>query len=121
MFLCPGHGTSGYNPGHQSTHRYIQREGETHANPVTHRGISRYHVLLRVLTALRKGNFSVRLPKVVVFTISAQLHDIDVCYQLGANSYVVKPVDLERLRHARELLMRYWFSVVTLPKRRSPC
>jgi CheY-like chemotaxis protein len=56
----------------------------------------------------------------VVCTTSAQPHDIDVCYQLGANSYMVKPVDCERLRHALELLMRYWFSVVTLPQRRSP-
>jgi DNA-binding response OmpR family regulator len=43
-----------------------------------------------------------------------------VCYQLGANSYMVKPVDFEHLRYTLELLMRYWFSVVTLPERRSP-
>jgi hypothetical protein len=29
------------------------------------------------------------------------------------------PVDCEHLRHALELLIRYWFSVVTLPERRS--
>ena len=29
------------------------------------------------------------------------------------------PVDCEPLRHALELLIRYWFSVVTLPERRS--
>ena len=62
----------------------------------------------------------VRTIPIVAFTTSAQPHDIDVCYQLGANSYMVKPVDFERLRHALELLMRYWFSVVTLPARRSP-
>ena len=57
---------------------------------------------------------------VVVFTTSAQPQDIDVCYQLGANSYMVKPMDFERLRSTLELLMRYWFSVVKLPERRSP-
>ncbi len=57
---------------------------------------------------------------VVVCTTAAQPHDIDVCYQLGANSYMVKPVDFERLRYALERLMRYWFSVVTRPERRSP-
>jgi CheY-like chemotaxis protein len=57
---------------------------------------------------------------VVVFTTSAQPYDIDVCYQLGTNSCMVKPVDFERLRYALELLMRYWFSVVILPQRRSP-
>lgn len=34
---------SGCNPSRQSTHRYIQREGESHANPAAHEGISRYH------------------------------------------------------------------------------
>ena len=57
---------------------------------------------------------------VVVFTTSAQSHDIDMCYQPGAKSYIAKPVDFERLRYILELLMRYWFSVVTLPERRSP-
>jgi len=57
---------------------------------------------------------------VVVFTTSAQPHDIAMCYQLGANNYMVKPVDFERLRSTLELLMRYWFSVVKLPERRSP-
>lgn len=41
-------------------------------------------------------------------------------YQLGFNSYMVKPKDFERLKYALALLMRYWFSVVTLPERRSP-
>jgi CheY-like chemotaxis protein len=67
-----------------------------------------------------KQDERLRTIPVVVFTTSAQPHDIDMCYQLGANSYMVKPVDFERLRHALELLMRYWFSVVTLPQRRSP-
>jgi CheY-like chemotaxis protein len=61
-----------------------------------------------------------RTVPVVIFTTSAQPHDIDMCYRLGANSPMVKPVDFERLRHALELLMRYWFSVVILPQRRSP-
>jgi AmiR/NasT family two-component response regulator len=56
----------------------------------------------------------------VVFTTSAQPHDIDVCYQLGVNSYMVKPMDFECLKYVLELLMRYWFSVVTRPERRSP-
>ncbi len=67
-----------------------------------------------------KQDARLRTIPVVVFTTSDQPHDIDVCYQLGANSYMVKPVDFERLRYTLELLMRYWFSVVTLPERRSP-
>jgi CheY-like chemotaxis protein len=67
-----------------------------------------------------KQEARLRTIPVVVFTTSAQPQDIDVCYQLGANSYMVKPVDFERLRSTLELLMRYWFSVVKLPERRSP-
>ena len=67
-----------------------------------------------------KQDVRLRAIPVVVFTTSAQLHDIDTCYELGANGYMVKPVDFERLRYILELLMRYWFSVVTLPERRSP-
>ena len=43
-----------------------------------------------------------------------------LCYQLSANSYMVKPVDFGRLRSTLQLLMRCWFSVVRLPERRSP-
>ena len=57
---------------------------------------------------------------VVVLTSSSDLRDMTKAYQLGANSFLVKPVDFERLRYALELLMRYWFSVVTRRERRSP-
>jgi len=67
-----------------------------------------------------KQDARLRTIPVVIFTTSAQPHDIDVCYQRGANSYMVKPADFERWRYTLELLMRYWFSVVTLPERSSP-
>jgi hypothetical protein len=76
---------------------------------------------IRSLTVIKQDARWWTLPR-IVFTTSAQPHDIDVCYQLGVNvnSYMVKPMDFERWRYALELLMRYWFSVVTLPERRSP-
>src|SRR5262245_14629777 len=70
---------------------------------------------IRGLTAIKQDARLWSIP-VVVFTTSAQPHNIDVCYQLGVNSYMVKPMDFERLGYALELLMRYWFRVVTLPK-----
>jgi CheY-like chemotaxis protein len=66
-----------------------------------------------------KQDARLRTIPVIVFTTSAQPHDIDVCYELGANSYMVKPIDFEHLRHALELLTQYWLNAVTLPKRRS--
>jgi CheY-like chemotaxis protein len=67
-----------------------------------------------------KQDARLRTIPVVVFTTSAQPHDIDVCYQLGANSYMVKPVDFECLRHTLELVTQYWLKAVILPTRRSP-
>ncbi len=74
---------------------------------------------MEVLRQIKQDARLLTIP-VVVCTTAAQPHDIDVCYQLGANSYMVKPVDFERLWYALERLMRYWFSVVTRPERRSP-
>jgi hypothetical protein len=73
---------------------------------------------IRSLTVIKQDVRLWTIP-MVVFNTSAQPHDIDVCYQLGVNSYMMKPMDFERLKYALELLMRYWFSVVTLPERRS--
>lgn len=56
---------------------------------------------------------------VVIFTTSARLRDVDLCYRLGANSYVVKPVDFQRLTRVLELLAIYWTEVVTLSAERS--
>ena len=56
---------------------------------------------------------------VVIFTTSARLRDVDLCYRLGANSYVVKPVDFQRLTRVLELLAMYWIEVVTLSAERS--
>jgi CheY-like chemotaxis protein len=56
---------------------------------------------------------------VVIFTTSAQRRDVDLCYRLGANSYIVKPVDFQRLRRVLELLAKYWTEVVTLSTERS--
>jgi CheY-like chemotaxis protein len=51
---------------------------------------------------------------VVVLTTSSNPHDVYLCYQHGANSYVVKPVDFQRLTRILQLLVAYWFDVVTL-------
>jgi two-component system response regulator len=45
---------------------------------------------------------------VVVLTSSRQEPDIEKCYQLGANSYIVKPVDFDKLVEAVSELGVYW-------------
>ena len=52
---------------------------------------------------------------VVVMTTSKDEHDIQDCYMAGANSYVLKPVDLQGFFEAVARLRDYWFQIVILP------
>jgi DNA-binding NarL/FixJ family response regulator len=44
----------------------------------------------------------------VVLTSSREDRDLNSCYKLGANSYVVKPVDFTRFAEAVRQLGLYW-------------
>jgi CheY-like chemotaxis protein len=54
------------------------------------------------------------IPIVVLTTSKAE---IDICqsYNLGANSYITKPVTFEGLVEVMKALGKYWFTVVELP------
>lgn len=52
---------------------------------------------------------------VVMFTSSRELDDLNRCYQLGANGFVVKPVDYREYTEALECLGRFWVAVNELP------
>jgi two-component system response regulator len=45
---------------------------------------------------------------VVVFSSSALTRDIERAYALGANSYIEKPSDFDRLRDVTQLLKGWW-------------
>jgi len=57
-----------------------------------------------------------RIP-VVMFTTSSADIDIDRIYDLGANSFITKPVTFEELVKVMRSLGDYWFQVVELPVR----
>ena len=57
-----------------------------------------------------------RIP-VVALTTSKQENDIIRTYDLGANSYLVKPVDMDQFVNAIKVLKDYWFQIVVLPPR----
>jgi two-component system, response regulator len=62
---------------------------------------------LAVLKAIRADDRTKRLP-VVVFTSSSEQEDIVKSFDLGANSYVRKPVEFERFLAATKQLGLYW-------------
>ena len=62
-----------------------------------------------------KADPRTRLIPVVVLTSSRQERDIVESYQLGVNSYIVKPVDFERFSAAVRELGLYWLLLNELP------
>jgi len=55
-----------------------------------------------------KADPRTRMIPVVVLTSSQEERDIIESYQLGVNSYIVKPVDFEQFTEAVQLLGLYW-------------
>jgi two-component system, response regulator len=62
---------------------------------------------LEVLERLRTDPRTRTIP-VVVLTSSSERKDIQMSYQLGANSFVRKPVDFQRFTAALQQLILYW-------------
>jgi CheY-like chemotaxis protein len=69
---------------------------------------------LEVLRAIR-GDLRTRLIPVVMMTSSQEPQDLEQSHQLGANGYVVKPVDFEQFAAMLELVGRYWIRLNRAP------
>ncbi len=69
---------------------------------------------LEVLRRMRADPRTALLP-VVVLTSSDEENDIRRSYQLGANSYVLKPVDYVQFVAVARQLVTYWFALNQLP------
>jgi two-component system response regulator len=70
---------------------------------------------LEVLQAIKTDPQTRSIP-VVMITSSAEDPDIKAAYDLGANSYVVKPVDFEAFVEAMSNVGFYWLLVNQPPK-----
>lgn len=69
----------------------------------------------REVLAEIKANDNLKTIPVVVLTMSQAEEDILRTYNLHANCYITKPVDLEQFFNAIRLLENFWLTVVKLP------
>ena len=101
---------------------YLQRRG----NYALTEGIERPALILldlnmpgidgRTILNLIKGDKELRRIPVVILTTSTDARDIDRCYELGASTYIQKPVDFDGLIHVATIIRDYWFGIALLPK-----
>jgi CheY-like chemotaxis protein len=69
----------------------------------------------RQVLASVKGDADLRGIPVVILTSSSAEQDIVQSYDLGANCYVIKPVDLKAFQAIVKQVESFWFTVVKLP------
>ena len=69
-----------------------------------------------VLSTIKRDE-SLRSIPVVVLTISAAEKDIISAYNLQANCYITKPIDLEQFSKVVKTVREFWLTIVKLPPR----
>jgi CheY-like chemotaxis protein len=97
---------------------FLRREGEYVDAP-------RPDLILLDLNMPRKNGFETlaeikqdpvfRCIPVVILTASEAEQDIVKTYDLHANCYITKPVDLEQFKAVVRSIEKFWFSIVKLP------
>lgn len=68
---------------------------------------------LEVLEVIKNHPTFKTIP-VVILTTSSETSDIERAYKLGANSYIVKPVDFDKFMEVARQIELYW-SVINKP------
>ena len=67
-----------------------------------------------VLKELKQHPVFKKIP-VIVFTTTKNEIEIKRCYELGANSYVVKPISFDALLKVVENIRSFWFQTASIP------
>jgi two-component system response regulator len=68
------------------------------------------HLILMDLKLPKLDGLALLVP-VVMLTTSCESKDVVAAYQLGANSFLIKPIEFGKFQEAVEILARYWFEL----------
>jgi CheY-like chemotaxis protein len=67
-----------------------------------------------VLAELKQHPVYKKIP-VIIYTTTRNELEIKKCYELGANTYIVKPISFEGLREVVNAIRSYWMDTATTP------
>lgn len=62
-----------------------------------------------------KSNDNLRRIPVIILTSSKAEQDVLKTYDLHANGYIVKPIDIKQFHEVINAIEDFWFTVVTMP------
>jgi two-component system response regulator len=62
-----------------------------------------------------KQNPKLKKIPIIILTTSSDERDVQQCYELGASTYIQKPVSFDGLINAVQHLKDYWFGIAILP------
>ena len=99
---------------------YLRRQGKYAGGEVPRPGLILLDLNMprkdgRTVLKEIKSDPELRQIPVVVLTTSQADEDIFKSYDLGVNSYIIKPVTFEALVDILQTLEKYWFEIVELP------
>jgi CheY-like chemotaxis protein len=66
-----------------------------------------------ILNELKNTEKFIPIP-IIILTTSSSPKDVETCYRNRANSYILKPVNLDKFQKTIKLLLDYWFEVSLL-------
>ena len=69
---------------------------------------------IQILEMIRRSPLTRNLV-VVVMTSSAESRDLQACYDLGVNSYIVKPLDFQQFVEMARQVEFYWMMLNNVP------
>jgi CheY-like chemotaxis protein len=67
-----------------------------------------------VLSEIKQHPLFKRIPVIVYTTTKSEL-EVRRCYELGANTYIVKPISFESLLNVVQSIRNYWLSTASIP------